>query len=82
MEEVGGHGMTVVEAEAGARQGIVTMRGVHILVVVLVEGTLTGLMATMVGGQEAVVLVIEEKEVEVQLAGIGVQTLSEKEKVV
>lgn len=82
MEEVGGHGMTVVEVEAGARQGIVTMRGVHILVVVLVEGTLTGLMATMVGGQEAVVLVIEEKEVEVQLAGIGVQTLSEKEKVV
>lgn len=74
--------MTVVEVEAGARQGIVTMRGVHILVVVLVEGTLTGLMATMVGGQEAVVLVIEEKEVEVQLAGIGVQTLSEKEKVV
>jgi hypothetical protein len=80
-EVVVGVGMTVVEAEAGALQGIVTMRGVHILVVVLVEGILTGLMA-MVGGQEAAVLVIEESEVEVQRAGTGVRIRSEKEKLV
>jgi hypothetical protein len=81
-EVVVGVGMTVVEAEAGALQGIVTMRGVHILVVVLVEGILKGLMATMVGGQEAAVLVIEESEVEVQRAGTGVRIRSEKEKLV
>jgi hypothetical protein len=80
-EVVVGVGMTVVEAEAGVLQGIVTMRGVHILVVVLVEGILTGLKA-MVGGQEAAVLVIEESEVEVQRAGTGVRIRSEKEKLV
>lgn len=65
--------MAIVEAEAEALQGIVTMRIVHILVVVLVEEILTGLMATMVvGGLEAVVLGIEEDEVEVQWAGTGV----------
>lgn len=73
--------MTVVEAEAEALQGVVTMRDVHILAVVLVEGILTGLMATMVGGKEAVVLGIEENEVEVRGAGIEV-LLSETEKVV
>jgi hypothetical protein len=80
-EVVVGVGMTVVEAEAGVLQGIVTMRDVHILVVVLVEGILTGLKA-MVGGQEAAVLVIEESEVEVQRAGTGVRIRSEKEKLV
>jgi hypothetical protein len=80
-EVVVGVGMTVVEAEAGALQGIVTMRGVHILAVVLVEGILTGLIA-MVGGQEAAALVIEESEVEVQQAGTGVRIRSEKEKLV
>lgn len=75
--------MAVVEAEAEAEalREVVAMReGVHILVVVLVEGILTGLMVTMVGGLEAVVLDIEEKGAEVQLAGIGVQL--EKEKIV
>lgn len=73
MDEVVGVGMAIVEAEAEALQGIVTMRIVHILVVVLVEEILTGLMATMVvGGLEAVVLGIEEDEVEVQWAGTGV----------
>ena len=64
--------MAAVEAEAGALQGIVTMGRIHILVVVLVEEILTGPMAPMVGGLEAVVLGIEENEVEVQWAEIGV----------
>lgn len=82
MEEVVGVGMTAVEAEAGAPRGIVTMRGVHTLVVVLVEGIWTGLMAPMVEGLGAVVLGIEEGGVEVQWAEIGVRIQSEKEKVV
>lgn len=83
MEEVVGVGMTVVEAEAGAPREIVTMRGVRILAVVLVEGIWTGLMAPMVEGQEAVVLGIEEGGVEVQWEETGVRILSEeKEKVV
>lgn len=71
MEEIG-DGMAAVEAEAGALQGIVTMGRIHILVVVLVEEILTGPMATMVGGLEAVVLDIEGNEVEVLWVGIGV----------
>lgn len=71
MEETG-DGMVAVEAEAGALQGIVTMGSIHMLVVVLVEEILIGPIATMVGGLEAVVLDIEEKEVEVLWAGIGV----------
>lgn len=74
MEEIG-DGMVAVEAEAGALQGVVTMGSIHMLVVVLAEGILTGPMATIiVGGLEAVVLGIEEKEVEAQLAGIGVRS--------
>lgn len=69
--------MVAVEAGVGALQGTETMRSAHILVVILVEEILTGLMAIMVGGLEAVVLgSIEENEVEVLWAGIGV--LSEK----
>lgn len=64
--------MAAVEAEARVLQGIVTMGSIYILVVVLVEEILTGPMAPMVGGLEAVVLGIEENEVEVQWAEIGV----------
>lgn len=71
MEEIG-DGMAAVEAEARVLQGIVTMGSIYILVVVLVEEILTGPMAPMVGGLEAVVLGIEENEVEVQWAEIGV----------
>lgn len=74
MEEIG-DGMVAVEAEAGVLQGVVTMGSIHMLVVVLAEGILTGPMATtIVGGLEAAVLGIEEKEVEAQLAGIGVRS--------
>lgn len=71
MEEIG-DGMAAVEAEARVLQGIVTMGSIYILVVVLVEEILTGPMATMVGGLEAVVLDIEGNEVEVLWVGIGV----------
>lgn len=74
MEEID-DGMVAVEAEAGVLQGVVTMGSIHMLVVVLAEGILTGPMATtIVGGLEAAVLGIEEKEVEAQLAGIGVRS--------
>ena len=72
MEETGDG--IAVEAEAGALIGTATMTSVHSLVVILVEEILTGLMASMVGGLEAVVLDVEEGEVEVQGAGIGLRS--------
>ena len=72
MEETGDG--IAVEAEAGALIGAATMTSVHSLVVILVEEILTGPMASMVGGLEAVVLDVEEGEVEVQGAGIGLRS--------
>lgn len=72
-----GDGMAPVEAEVGALQGVVTMKSVHILVVVLVEEEImTDIKTTTVVGPgclEAVVLNGEEDEVEVQREGIGIQ---------
>ena len=73
MEETGDGIVVEVEAEAEVLLGVETMMSVH-MVVVLVEGILIGPMVTMVGGLEAVVLDVEEGEVEVQRGGIGVQS--------